>query len=437
MRKLFYEDINITEFEATVISCEKSNREGLYKLVLDATAFFPEEGGQSADKGFFMRKEMDSPQRMLDALLSSTKENNYTEDITNLNQSFEEELSPELMNFIEVQDVQIEKEIISHYICEYIEPGTMLSGHVDKVQRFDFMQQHSGEHIISGLVNQKYGYNNVGFHLSINEVTLDFDGVLSLEQLSEIELAANKVIYQNLPIEISYPTNEELENLSYRSKIEIDGQVRIVTIPGIDVCACCAPHVSSTGEIGIIKITQCQSYKGGVRLHILCGERALRDYCEKQKNVSAIAADMSVKQTQICEGYSRLKEELFKQKEAINELQAKYLSLLISTLPSPDEATNVTLFIEAMDNIAVRNAVNSLVEKYSGYCSVFMGSDEEGYRFIAGSSELDCNELAVILRKELSAKCGGSKQMIQGSVAAKKDTITLFLTESDNFTNRN
>lgn len=428
MRKLFYEDINITDFEASVISCEKSDRDGLYKLVLDATAFFPEEGGQSADKGFFMRKEDDSPQRMLDALLGGINEsNNKSADNSNISQGLEQEFSPELMNFIEVKDVQIEGEIIRHYIAQYIEPGTIISGHVDKIQRFDFMQQHSGEHIISGLVNKKYGYNNVGFHLSLNEVTLDFDGSLSPEQLNEIELAANKVIYRNLPIEISYPTKEELEKLSYRSKIEIDGQVRIVTIPGVDICACCAPHVSSTGEIGIIKITQVQSYKGGVRLHILCGERALKDYSEKQQSVSTIASDMSVKQTQICEGYLRLKEELFKQKETFNELQAKYLSLLISSLPTPDEVKNVTLFIEPMDNIAVRNAVNSLLEKYSGYCSIFTGSDEEGYRFISGSRELDCNELAAMLRRELSAKCGGSKQMIQGSVDAAKQVIKALL----------
>ena len=428
MRKLFYEDINITEFESSVVSCEKSGKDGLYKLVLDATAFFPEEGGQSADKGFFMYKEDNSPRSMLDALIGGMNEHNsITADRSNSSQSLEDEFSLKLMNFIEVKDVQIDGDTIYHYISEYIEPGTALTGHVDKVQRLDFMQQHSGEHIISGLVNKEYGYNNVGFHLSINEVTLDFDGPLSLEQLNEIELAANKVIYQNLPIEISYPTNEELEKLPYRSKIEIDGQVRIVTIPGVDVCACCAPHVSSTGEIGIIKITQSQSYKGGVRLHILCGERALRDYCDKQRSVSAIATDMSIKQAQIYEGYLRLKEDLFKQKEAINELQAKYLSLLISSIPAPDKSKNATLFIEPMNNIAVRNAVNSLVERYSGYCSVFSGNDEDGYCFIAGSKGLDCNELAVLLRKKLSAKCGGSKQMIQGSVAAKKEAIEALL----------
>ena len=407
MRKLFYEDINITEFEASVISCEKSVKDGLYELVLDATAFFPEEGGQSADKGFLIIKD----------------------DNTNLSQSLEKEFTPESMNHIEVKDVQIKGDTIYHYISHYIECGTIVFGHVDKAQRFDFMQQHSGEHIISGLVNKKYGYNNVGFHLSVNEVTLDFDGVLSAEQLSEIELAANKVIYHNLPIIISYPTNDELNNLSYRSKIEIDGQVRIVTIPGVDVCACCAPHVSSTGEIGIIKITQSQSYKGGVRLHILCGERALRDYCEKQNSVSAIAADMSIKQAQIYEGYSRLKEDLFKQKEAFNELQMKYLSLMIDSLPTPDVAGNVTLFVEAMDNIALRNTVNSLVEKYKGFSCVFSGSDEEGYRFIAGSKELDCNELANVFRKELSAKCGGSRQMIQGSVVAKRNDLESLLSE--------
>lgn len=379
MRKLFYENINITDFTATVVSCEATEDGKQYRVLLDSTAFFPEEGGQSADKG--------------------------------------------TLNNLPILDVQIKNDLIYHYISEPLEPGTSVTGHVDWEQRFDFMQQHSGEHIVSGLVHGRFGYNNVGFHLSLNEVTLDFDGELTPAQVHEIELRANEIIYRNLPVEITYPSEEELENLSYRSKIEIEGQVRIVTIPGVDICACCAPHVAHTGEIGMIKITNCQSHRGGVRLNILCGARALADYNKKQDSVTAVSVALSAKQDLIADAVLKVKEDLLRQQERINNLQAKYLELCISSLPSPAEAEHAILFVDTMDTIAIRNTVNTLVEKYTGYCGVFSGDEETGYSFIVGSKNKDCKELAQTFRNEFGAKCGGNTPMIQGSVIAGKSHI--------------
>lgn len=384
MRKLFYENLNITDFTATVVSCEPTEDGKQYRILLDATAFFPEEGGQSADKG--------------------------------------------TLNELPVLDVQIKNDLIYHYLSEPIEPGTTVTGHVDWEQRFDFMQQHSGEHIVSGLVHGRFGYNNVGFHLSVNEVTLDFDGELTPAQVREIELRANEIVYQNLPVEISYPSKEELNNLSYRSKIEIDGQVRIVTIPGVDVCACCAPHVAQTGAIGIIKITNCQSHRGGVRLNILCGKRALEDYNKKQDSVSAVSVALSAKQDLIADAVLKVKEDMLRQQERINTLQAQLLALNVSTLPAPSEAENAILFVDRMDTIAIRNTVNELVERYNGFCAVFSGDEENAYQFIVGSKTKDCKELAQTFRNELGAKCGGNTPMIQGSMTATKERIKSCLT---------
>ena len=382
MRKLFYEDTHITDFTATVISCEPVEEKKLFRVLLNSTAFFPEEGGQSADKG--------------------------------------------TLNGQPVLDVQIENNLIYHYVAEEIPAASTATGHVDWAQRFDFMQQHSGEHIVSGLVHARFGYNNVGFHLSTNEVTLDFDGEVTLDQLQEIELRANEIIYQNLPVEISYPSKEDLESLSYRSKIEIEGQVRIVTIPGVDVCACCAPHVNTTGEIGMIKITNCQSHRGGVRLNILCGARALADYNKKQDSVSAVSVALSAKQDLIADAVLKLKEDMLRQQERINFLQANYLELCISTLQAPAECENALLFVDKMDTIAIRNTVNTLVERYNGYSAVFSGSETDGYQFIVGSKTKDCKELAQIFRTELGAKCGGNTPMIQGSVTAAAERIRVF-----------
>ena len=379
MRKLFYENINITDFTATVVSCEPTTDGNQYRVLLDATAFFPEEGGQSADKG--------------------------------------------TLNDLTVFDVQMEHDLIYHYVAQELPVGSTVTGHVDWEQRFDFMQQHSGEHIISGLVHNRFGYNNVGFHLSNNEVTLDFNGELTTEQLREIELRANEIVCQNLPVEISYPSNEELAVLSYRSKIEIEGQVRIVTIPGVDVCACCAPHVDRTGAIGMIKIVSCQSHRGGVRLNILCGTRALIDYNKKQDSVTAISVALSAKQDLIAEAVLKLKEDILLKQERINHLQAQFLDLSISTLTAPTESDTAVLFVDQMDTIAIRNTVNTLTERYTGYCAVFSGSEDSGYQFIVGSKQKDCKELAQIFRTELGAKCGGNTPMIQGSVTATKERI--------------
>ncbi|MBR6643107.1 MAG: alanyl-tRNA editing protein [Lachnospiraceae bacterium] len=385
MRKLFYENINLTDFNATVVSCEPAADSKRYRVLLDATAFFPEEGGQSADKG--------------------------------------------TLNDLPVLDVQIKDDLIYHYVSVPLEPGTTINGHVDWAQRFDFMQQHSGEHIVSGLVHGRFGYNNVGFHLSTNEVTLAFDGDLSPEQLREIERCANEIIYQNLPVEITYPSKEELSTLSYRSKIEIEGQVRIVTIPGVDVCACCAPHVDKTGAIGMIKITNCQSHRGGVRLNILCGARALADYNNKQDSVTAISVALSAKQDLIAEAVLKVKDDILRQQERINDLQAKYLELSISTLPAPEEAEHAVLFVDKMDTIAIRNTVNTLAERYNGYCGVFSGDEENGYQFIVGSKNKDCKELAQTFRTEFGAKCGGNTPMIQGSITAPKERIAACLNQ--------
>ena len=389
MKKLYYEDVHMTEFEAVVTECTYDEKKKVYKVVLDRTAFFPEEGGQTADKGSI--------------IISDT-------------------------TTLPLLDAHIKNDIIYHYIEQEIPVGTKVTGNVDWNQRFDFMQQHSGEHIISGLVNKYYGYDNVGFHLGLQEVTLDFNGVLTLEQLREIEVKANEAVWENLPVEIEFPSSEKLQTLEYRSKLDLTENVRIVTIPGFDVCACCAPHVDTTGQIGIIKITNVQSHRGGVRVNILCGNRALRDYTTKQNNAATISASLSVKQDFISDGVERLKEENFKQKEVINRLQASILKNLADSLPSPLESNHAILFVEPMDDIAIRNLINDLVPKYSGYVGVFWGNDADGYRYIVGSSSLDCRELAMVLREKFGAKGGGKAPMIQGNVAAAKEQIEAVIT---------
>ena len=388
MHKLYYQDIHITSFDALVTECVREDGSGFYRIVLDRTAFFPEEGGQVADKG--------------------------------------------TINEESVLDVQIKEDTIYHLLKTPLTVGSTVHGEVDWQQRFDFMQQHSGEHIISGLIHTHYGYDNVGFHLGLSEVTLDVNGSLNWEQLRAIEKEANQAIWSNLPIRILYPSPQELSDMQYRSKLDLKENVRLVEIPGIDLCACCAPHVESTGQIGLIKITNVQSHRGGVRINMLCGNRALQDYTQKQDSVFRISTLLSAKQSAVSDAVLRLQEEQTKQKERANYLQASLLELQIKSLPTPDQTENVLLFVEDMDAIAMRNAVNRLTEKYNGYCGIFAGDEQNGYHFTIGSLNKDCRELANQLRQAFQAKGGGTAPMIQGSIRQKKAEIELFFANNQN-----
>ena len=383
MKKLFYIDTHILDFTAEIKECLPDEKGRGYWLVLNQTAFFPEEGGQAADKG--------------------------------------------TIDGMDVLDVQIKKDVIYHLVNGSFTPGQIIIGHVDWAQRFDFMQQHSGEHIISGLLHSHFGFTNVGFHLGSTEVTMDFDQPISPEMLREIEKEANEIVWKNLPVYATFPAKEDLEKMQYRSKIEIAGDLRIVEIPGVDVCACCAPHVEHTGQIGMIKITNVQSHRGGVRINILCGGRALADYTTKQNTSSAMSALLSSKPEKLTENVQRVMDESLVWKNKANTLAQQLLQLLLTALPAPTDQPSPLLFIELDNPVAVRNAINELCEKYPGYCSIFTGNDENGYQFIIGSATNDCRELAAELRNKLGAKCGGSAAMIQGSVSTSRLKVEVFM----------
>lgn len=390
-KKLYYKDTHQIEFTATVISCLAAETSDKLLVVLDQTAFFPEEGGQKPDAG-------------------------YLEDFP-------------------VLDVQIKDDIITHTLpldaWDALSPGATVTGIVDWNQRFDFMQQHTGEHIISGLVQTYYGFDNVGFHLGYEEVTMDFNGILTIEQLRDIEKMANQAIYQNLPVIASFPNKEDLAEMTYRSKLDLTDGVRIVRIPGIDVCACCAPHVDSTGQIGIIKIIDVQSHRGGIRLNILCGKRALKDYNKRLDCVTDVSVLLSAKPMEIGSATKRLKDEVQSKQERINSLQANLLNQKIDFLEKNYEKEkrpkHLFLFESDLDPKAVRDAINKLMPLYEGYCGIFVGDDETGYTFVIGSLNMDCRELAASFREKWAAKGGGAPQMIQGNLTASHSDVLLYL----------
>ena len=375
--KLYDTDSYLKEFQATVLSCEQKN-ENTWRVVLDKTVFFPEGGGQTGDSGW--------------------------------------------LNDVEVTDTREKAGIIYHETKAPLEAGTQVAGKIDFAARFDKMQQHTGEHILSGIVCSIYNYNNVGFHLSSEITTLDFDGELSAEQVHELEIRVNQAIHENIPVQVKFPTKDELADMDYRSKIEIEGQVRIVEIPGIDRCACCAPHVKTTAEVGLLKIQSCDRHRGGCRLTIVCGMRALKDYQQKQESVGKVSAALSAKPEKIAEAVEHLQEQQAKLREQLNHIQAMYLQEKLDKIHAEDQC--VCIFEEALDSIAMRNFVNGAMERCDGICGAFIGSDKSGYHYILGSKELDVREISKQLNVKFSGKGGGKPQMVQGSLnGAKKEIL--------------
>lgn len=384
-----------TSFQGEVVEVIKEGKKTA--IVLDRTLFFPEEGGQSSDKGKISIKDKS----------------------------------------IEVVDVQIKEEIIYHYVkgsLDYIEKDAEVIGEIDYTHRFSNMQQHSGEHIFSGLANKHFGCNNVGFHLSDNEVTFDFDKMLSQEEIDFLEKEVNKVIYENRKITAFYPDKEELLNLDYRSKKEIEDKVRLVEIDGIDLCACCAPHVRRTGEIGICKVVNYINYKGGVRISILCGSRALEFFCEIDNTTKEISKLLSAKRENLAKEVSRVNDSLHDAEYKLIEREKRNLDLILDCITDDgyqslidsnivnDKA--VVLRLDGFSNNSLRDVVNKLKEKYPSRLIGTISKTLKGYFFIFGSDAIDCNLIAKSLRERFGAKGGGSSDMIQGNLS--KD-----LTEED------
>ena len=394
--KLYDRDAYATEFEADIISCEPNMADDKQlDIILNQTLFFPEEGGQSPDMG--------------------------------------------ILGGYRVVDVQIKNGVITHTVdtsagdcCEVekeaeLAAGVHVQGKLDWQHRFYNMQQHSGEHIFSGIVHSRFGFENVGFHLSDSVVTMDFSGVISPEDIAEVEHEVNVAISKNIPIEVTYPSRDELAQLEYRSKIEIEGQVRIVTVPGYDVCACCAPHVKRTGEIGMLKVMNYQNYKGGVRVSILCGFRALEAFRQKCDIISELMGIFTTNQEAIVDNVIKLKAVNQSLKSELGTAKSALLDYKVAELPT--DTDNAVLFEGGIDTNTARNCVNALVEKYSGFSAFFMGNDEEGYSFIIGSKNADCNTVAAALRNKLGARGGGKPVMVQGSVKAAKSEIEEVLKE--------
>ena len=375
--KLYYRDSHLFAFTAKALACREGKKG--WEVVLDQTAFFPEGGGQSADTG-----------RIGEA---------------------------------RVLDVHEREGEILHLCDRPLAPGEYDCA-LDGEKRLRRMQNHSGEHVFSGIAHKKFGAENVGFHMAEDCMTIDFDKELDFSQLSEVEYEANLAVRANVPIRAYFPDAAELAALEYRSKKELEGAVRIVEIAGIDRCACCAPHVSATGEIGLVKLLTAERHRGGVRLTLVCGMDAIDDYRRKQGSATAISGLLSAKRDEITAAVERVLEEEAKRKERLSVLGMRYAALRAEA--ETKREGHICLFEEDLSDAAARELVNRLTEKTGGAAALFLGSEEGGWRYIIGSRTLDLRALSREINAGISGRGGGRSEMIQGSAAAAKNEIAAF-----------
>jgi len=372
--KLYYKDAYIDEFCAEVISCEST--EGGYLVVLDRTAFFPEEGGQYSDTG----------------MISGTP----------------------------VSAVAIRDGIIYHKTEAPLRVGATVTGNVFFPERFEKMQCHTAEHILSGLFHKYHGLDNVGFHLGAVDVTMDISAPLSWEELMKIEAKANEVVYKNVEITEIYPTPEELSGLEYRSKLDLTENVRIVVIGKYDSCACCAPHVKRTGEIGSIKILDAEKLRGGMRIHIAAGRRAQRVYTEMYNNLAKISRTISVPRLETADAVVKLACELEARRAEIKALGERIYEREGELVEKTNG--NLVLFYEGATQDQLRSLANKAVEKVSGIL-VLLSGKECDYKYVIASQSVNLREEIKKINAALCGRGGGSSVMVQGSFSTTKSEI--------------
>ncbi len=361
------------EFSAVVVAVKDD------ALILDQTLFFPEEGGQTPDRG--------------------------------------------TINGVKVKDVQIDHGVIMHSMEKNaFQVGDHVNGQIDWAYRFSNMQNHTGEHIFSGLAHKHYGYDNVGFHLGDHEMTVDLNGPLDHEQLRALENEVNQAIYENVKVTCRYVGDQDLATLDYRSKKEINEAVRIVTIEGYDVCACCAPHVKRTGEVGLFKIISAMNYKGGVRVSALCGKRALNYLQRDFDHLEILYKLLSANQDSIVKYVTALEE---KSRQLESELKQVTSQALESRVQGMHGDPDLILFEQDVETNIQRHIVNEMMEKASGKAGFFVGNDQQGYRYIIGSKHENMQDFLKTF-KAIGAKGGGSPQMITGFIKQDQATIASY-----------
>lgn len=372
--KLYYEDSRLREFDARVLECRQEGQRWL--VTLDRTAFYPEGGGQAGDTG--------------------------------------------TLAGVRVLDTQEHAQEVIHFCDGALEPGTVVHGVIDYARRFDLMQQHTGEHILSGLVYEKYGYHNTGFHMGADVITVDFDGIVPPEDLPELERRANEAVFRDIPLECWVPSEQELPTVTYRTKRALPWPVRIVRIPGYDSCACCSVHVQRTGQIGVIKLLSVIRFRTGVRMEMVCGGRALALLNESYHQNQLVSRAFSAKPSETGEAARRMNETVDSLKLELAQLRRQ---IFAAKADRCRDAGDVLLFEADLESADVRRLADAVAECCGGVAAVLSGNDVEGYAYCLVSRCGDLRALGKSMNQALGGRGGGRAEFQQGRLSTSRQQI--------------
>ncbi len=375
-RKRYYEDCHLQRFTAEVQSCAAIS--GGYAVTLDATAFYPGGGGQACDTG--------------------------------------------TLGGARVREVWEAEGRILHLCDRPLEPGDTVEGQIDYDARFDRMQQHTGEHILSGILFQRFGIHNVGFHMGAETVSVDFDGTVPESALPDVLAQCNRAIWENLPVLCSYPTQEELPKIPYRAKRALPWPVRIVEIPGYDCCACCGVHVARTGEIGLLHIFSQVKLRGGVRMEIACGRKALALLCRCFDQNRLVSQAFSVPMTQTGAAADQMNALLEAEKYRSTGLEMRVFDAIAAVYAGSGDVVH---FEPSLNGASLRALAQRIAARCGGIAAVFSGSDADGYGFcLMGGADLRPMEKE--MAAALNGRGGGRPECQQGTLRATRAEIEGF-----------
>ena len=371
--KLYYKDAYIKEFCANILSVKKA--ENGFDAVLDKTAFFPKEGGQSADTGTI------GSSRVLDVY---------------------------------------EKDGVVHHILDTEPTEITVNCKIDFDERFEKMQCHTAEHILCGIIHKLFGLDNVGFHLGDDEVTFDVNGVLDRAQLDRVENLANEAVFSNIKVESIFPSKEELSHIEYRAKLDITEGVRLIKIGDVDCCACCAPHVSYTGEIGMIKILDFMKHRGGTRIWMVAGKRALFDYRKRYENIKKISGYLSTPQSDVADTLETYISDSENTKSVLKNARLKIAELNAEAIEKNEGSA---VFLLPDFSIPELIAFSNIANKKIGGITVALSGCEGDYKYVISSNSVDLRAISKDINSALSGRGGGRPEMIQGSFGATLEMI--------------
>ena len=381
-RKLYYEDCHLASFSATVLSCEQVATG--WEVILDATAFYPEGGGQACDLG--------------------------------------------TLGSVRVLDVQERGETVVH-LCEGpLEVGGEVRGIIDYARRFDLMQQHTGEHIVSGVIHRRYGYHNKGFHVGSEVITIDFDGVIPAEDLPAIEMEVNEALWKNLPMRCWYPSQAELPTVGYRTKRALPWPVRIVEVPGYDKCACCGIHVARTGEVGLVKLFTTMGFRGGTRMEMACGKRAFDMLNQAYDQNRQVSQAFSAHWTETGAAARRMNETLEQEKMKFTQLQKQQQLAIAQRYVN---CGDVLHFADGLEPLQVRELADTIADTCGGMAAVFSGADGAGYSYCLVTRQGDLRTFGKAMTSALNGRGGGKPNFQQGKVVTTKAEIEVFFAEKN------